>query len=236
MKNEIIGEKVILRPLREEDAEFFTYWYNTSEVMFQCGFHEPTLLENEIKRINRPEDSDEDWYAVTDKNTGKLVGETGLLRIWSHWYCTDMSIIIPNPEDQGKGYGSEATRLMLSRAFDHYSLNRVSIGVVARNTPALAFYKKIGFKQEGIQEQGYFFNGEFSDFVMMRILRSEYYFKEATMLPQSLIEKGFSLTNVSSSDLHDFIRIIRLCLKKYIDENHSVFGEWNEENISSYRF
>ena len=175
MKKEIIGNKVILRPFSESDAEFFTHWYNDAEVMFECGFHEPTLLEDELNRIRRPEDSDCDWYAVTDKNTGKLVGETGLLRMWPHWRCTDMSIIIPNPADQGKGYGGEATRLMLDRAFGHYNMNRVSIGVVGLNTPALGFYEKIGFKQEGIQEQGYFHNGEFSDFIMMRILKSEYY-------------------------------------------------------------
>ena len=41
------------------------------------------------------------------------------------------------------------------------------------NTDALKFYKKAGFKQEGIQEQGYY-NGEYSGFVMMRILREEW--------------------------------------------------------------
>ena len=174
MKPEIIGEKVILRPYREEDAEFFTHWYNNPEVMFECGFHEGTTLEQELKKIRRPEDSDEDWYAVTDKITGRIVGETGLLRMWPHWRTTDMSVIIPNPADQGKGYGGEATCLMLARAFGHYNMNRVSIGVVGLNAPALAFYDKIGFKQEGIQEQGYFYNGEFSDFIMMRILRSEW--------------------------------------------------------------
>jgi len=53
-------------------------------------------------------------------------------------------------------------------------MNRVAIGVVGLNTRALAFYERIGFKKEGIQEQGYLVDGTFSDFVMMRILRSEY--------------------------------------------------------------
>jgi len=174
MKPEIIGTKIILRQLCEEDAEFFTRWYNAPEVMFECGFHEPTLLDDELNRIRRPEAPDCDWYAVTDKTTGELVGETGLLRMWPHWRCTDMSIIIPNPAHQGKGYGGEATRLMLAHAFEHYNMNRVSIGVVGLNMPARGFYEKVGFKQEGIQEQGYFYNGQFSDFIMMRILRSEY--------------------------------------------------------------
>ncbi|MCL2812180.1 MAG: GNAT family N-acetyltransferase [Clostridia bacterium] len=171
-KESITGNKVILRPLRDEDATFFAHWYNQLEVMFECGFFEPTTLEAELKRIQKP-DKDADWYAVTDLS-GRLVGETGLLRLWPHWRCTDMSIIIPNPTDQGKGYGGEAVRLMLSRAFEHYDMNRVAIGVVGLNAPALDFYERIGFKKEGIQEQGYFHNGVFSDFVMMRMLKSEY--------------------------------------------------------------
>ena len=63
---------------------------------------------------------------------------------------------------------------MLDLAFGKYDMNRVAIGVVGLNTNALAFYRKIGFRQEGIQEQGYFYNNEYSDFVMMRILRGEW--------------------------------------------------------------
>ncbi len=174
LKSIIEGKNIFLRPLREEDAEFFTRWYNESEVMFKCGFHEATTLEEELRRIRRPEDSDEDWYAIIEKKTGGIIGETGLLRLWPHWFCTDLSMIIPNPADQGKGYGFEAGHLMLERAFDHYGLNRVSIGVVELNVPAVQYWAKLGFKKEGIQEQGYFHNGSFSNFVMMRLLRREY--------------------------------------------------------------
>jgi RimJ/RimL family protein N-acetyltransferase len=85
-----------------------------------------------------------------------------------------MTMIIPDPNDQGKGYGTEAAMLILSRAFNFYKVNRVSIGVMELNKQAVKFWKNIGFKKEGIQEQGYFYNGEFSDFIMMRILKNEY--------------------------------------------------------------
>jgi RimJ/RimL family protein N-acetyltransferase len=173
IKDSIVGKKVILRAERNEDAAFFAHWYNQPDVMFQCGFEAPTTLEAELQRIRIHEAPDRDWYTVTDL-TGRIVGETGLLRMWPHWFCTDMSIIIPNPDDQGKGYGGEAVHLMLNRAFYHHGLNRVAIGVVGLNFKALSFYMRIGFKKEGIQEQGYFYNGEFSDFVMMRLLKSEW--------------------------------------------------------------
>lgn len=84
-------------------------------------------------------------------------------------------MIIPNPDDQGKGYGMEAGCLMLDRIFSHYSFNRVSVGVVELNTRAIEYWERLGFKKEGIQEQGYFYNDRFSDFVMMRLLKSEYH-------------------------------------------------------------
>lgn len=172
MEKRIAGDKVILRERRDEDAEFFARWYNDSGVMFKCAFTEPTTVEKELATIRRKA-PDSDWYAITDK-AGSIVGETGLLRMWIPWRCCDLSIIIPDPADQGKGYGKDAIRLMIDLAFRRYGMNRVSIGVVGLNRYALDFYKSVGFKQEGVQEQGYCYNGEYSDFVMMRLLRSEY--------------------------------------------------------------
>ena len=172
--DEIRGTKVILREQKPEDARFFAFWFNQPRVMFQCGFTEPTSEEKEIASITVNHKTDDSvWYTITDHD-GNIIGETGLLRMWPAWHCTDLSIIIPDPEKQHKGYGSEAIRLMLDMAFNRYDMNRVAIGVVGQNANALSFYRKIGFKQEGIQEQGYFYNNEYSDFIMMRILRSEW--------------------------------------------------------------
>lgn len=44
---------------------------------------------------------------------------------------------------------------------------RASIGVVGLNTKALEFYKKIGFKPEGVLEEGDCYNEAYSAFIMM---------------------------------------------------------------------
>lgn len=172
MEKKLVGKKVMLRGRKKEDAEFFAYWYNQPDVMFKCGFTEPTTLEAEVANIEKSE-ADSDWYTITDQE-GRIIGETGLLRMWPVWHCTDLSIIIPDPKSQRQGYGTEAIRMMLKLAFETYDMNRVAIGVVAKNTNALDFYERVGFKKEGIQEQGYYYNGEYSDFIMMRILREEW--------------------------------------------------------------
>lgn len=172
--NEIRGEKVILRAQRPEDAGFFAHWFNQPEVMFRCGFVEPTDEEKERSRIlNEHRSPDSAWFTVTDPE-GNILGETGLLRMFPAWHQTDLTIIIPDPKMQHRGYGTEAIRLLLDLAFGRYEMHRVSIGVVGQNTDALAFYRKIGFRQEGLLEDGYFYNNEYSDFVMMRLLRPEW--------------------------------------------------------------
>ena len=50
-------------------------------------------------------------------------------------------------------------------------------------------------------------------------------------LPPDVVKNGFSLCDVNATDVHDFVRITRLCLKKYIDEDNNSFGEWNDDNV-----
>ncbi|MCQ2457276.1 MAG: GNAT family N-acetyltransferase [Clostridia bacterium] len=175
MKHEdIIGKRIVLREQREDDAPFFSYWFNQPQIMFQCGFEQPTNEEKEKRIINVSHKSEDSvWFTITDPD-GKIIGETGLLRMFPAWHQTDLTIIIPDPEMQNKGYGSEAIRIMLDMAFREYEMHRVSIGVVALNTAALRFYKRIGFRQEGILEEAYYYNNEYSDFIMMRILDREW--------------------------------------------------------------
>ena len=170
----IKGKNIILREQLEEDAGYYAYWYNQPDIMFKCGFTKETNEQEERANIIRHRNSEDSvWYTITDLD-GNMIGETGLLRMFPEWHTTDLTIILPDPNTQRKGYGTEAIRFMLEMAFEKYEMNRVSIGVVGLNTDAIAFYTKIGFKQEGIQEQGYFYNNQFSDFVMMRMLRKEW--------------------------------------------------------------
>ena len=115
MKERIEGVKVILRRPTESDAAFFMRWYNEPEVMAKCGFVETTTLEKEAAAIRRHmESKDGDWYTITDK-TGRIVGETGLLRMFPAWRCTDLTLIIPDPNDSSVFMRKAASKRKVSR-------------------------------------------------------------------------------------------------------------------------
>ena len=167
------GEKVYLRPFQEGDEYFFSKWFNDKEICGKIGQVTPTSLEDAKRYVNRNH-NDSIWFAVVRKEDDVVIGETGLLRMFAPWRTTDLTIIIPNAQDQGKGYGTETIHLLLDYAFGYLNYNRVAIGVVGFNHSALEFYKKVGFQQEGIQEQGYYYNYQYHDFIMMRLLKQEF--------------------------------------------------------------
>lgn len=171
----LTSERVCLRPLEREDMDLIRVWFNDPEVRGLIGENKP-MNQTETDRYYEHIQNDQNrvWFAMTLKENGRLIGETGLLRIYHPWRTADLSIIIGDKNAWSRGYGSEAIKLVLDYAFGYLALHRISIGVVGFNTRAIKFYEKIGFKQEGIQRDGYFYNHRFCDFVMMSILEDEY--------------------------------------------------------------
>jgi RimJ/RimL family protein N-acetyltransferase len=90
------------------------------------------------------------------------------------WRTTDLSIILGEPDSWGRGYGTEAITLLMDYAFGALNAHRIAIGVVGFNARALRFYEKVGFRREGIQRDGYYYNHSYHDFVMMSILEHEF--------------------------------------------------------------
>lgn len=167
------AEDIYLRPFEKEDVVFFNRWYNDPGTRAKIGEVGPTSIFQAEKIIER-NDKDSVWFAIVRKIDDKVIGETGLLRMFYAWATTDLTIIIPDKEDQHKGYGKQAIKLIMDYAFGYLNFNRIAIGVVGFNENALKFYEKVGFKKEGIQEEGYYYNYKYYDFVMMRILKREF--------------------------------------------------------------
>jgi RimJ/RimL family protein N-acetyltransferase len=169
------GKNVYLRPIESADYPLFHQWANDPETRGLTGEVRPTsydALQEYYEKIQKEEDRI--WLAVVARQTHRVIGETGLLRMFPAWRTTDWSMIIGDSEARGQGFGTEAALLMLNYAFGVQNFHRVSIGVVGFNTRALRFYERLGFKREGIQEDGYYYAHVYHDFVMMRLMEDEF--------------------------------------------------------------
>lgn len=74
----------------------------------------------------------------------------------------------------GKGYGTDAMRVVLRYAFTELNLNRVTLDVFETNPRAMRSYIKAGFREEGRAPGALLTAGKRCDLVFMGILRREW--------------------------------------------------------------
>ena len=111
----------------------------------------------------------------------RLVGFIGL---WiPNWNQGDgwVGIGIGQRSDWGKGYGTDAMRVLLRYAFTEINLRRVSLGLFAYNPRAQRAYEKAGFVLEGRMRQAHCRDGQRLDELLMGVLREEWEEKNPTL-------------------------------------------------------
>jgi RimJ/RimL family protein N-acetyltransferase len=74
----------------------------------------------------------------------------------------------------GKGYGTDATRVMLRYCFLELNLNRVWLRVFGYNERAIKSYEKCGFSVEGRLREHVYRDGQYWDEIIMGVLRHEW--------------------------------------------------------------
>lgn len=77
-------------------------------------------------------------------------------------------------EEWGRGFGTDAVRLLLRFAFDDLDLHKVALDVVADNDRAIAAYERCGFRVDARRRQARFRDGRAKDVLDMSILDREW--------------------------------------------------------------
>jgi RimJ/RimL family protein N-acetyltransferase len=172
----ITGKKVLLRPPRREDIESWLVWMNDPEITrFLCNraIYGYTRKQEEefYESIQNPGRSDAVFSA--DTLDGLHIGSVGLHAINWEWRKAELGILIGRKDLWNKGYCREMMQLAVRFAFDRMNLHRVYLYVSCRNTGGIKCYERVGFKREGILRQSRYYDGEYSDDLVMGILKGE---------------------------------------------------------------
>ncbi len=171
------GSRIYLRPFDEQkDIELFQQGKNLPEVretlfLFNPMTRQETLHEAELWRKSK----ENILFTICENETSEPLGETGLFRIDHVSRAAILYLAIYNPDCWSKGFGTEATKLVLKYSFDILNLNRVQLHVASNNLGGVKAYEKCGFKIEGTLREAMYHNNEYVDFFVMGILRKEYY-------------------------------------------------------------
>ncbi|GAB4194144.1 MAG: GNAT family protein [Roseiflexaceae bacterium] len=166
--------RVTLRPIRLDDIDAYLALLQDEEGLRLTGTQATFTREQTegwLRTIAEREDRVD--LAIVPAGADELVGEVVLNKIDPDNRSANIRIGIRQPHT-GRGYGSEAMRLMLGYAFEQLRLHRVDLEVFLFNPRALHVYEKLGFKREGVLRDVILLDGVYHDAIVMSMLEDEY--------------------------------------------------------------
>jgi RimJ/RimL family protein N-acetyltransferase len=177
----IEGSLVALRHHQYDDLSAVQRWYRDPELARLTRYSLRPMNDEEIDRFfhSRLMSPQQVAYAITVRETGRLIGSTTFSNMDPENSSTLFHISIGEDDAWGEGYGTETTELMLWLAFERIGLHRVALSVFGFNTRAIRSYEKAGFSVEGRHREAIDRNGGREDELTMGILAAEWQARHA---------------------------------------------------------
>ena len=170
----LVGEKVYLSPINEEDYETYCQWINQLGTTIPLGNATTNYTLVKEKELLR-ELSEGQAFAIVRASDDKLLGNCSLFNINQLHQHGTLGLFIGDEEDRGKGYGTEAIQLLLEYGFRLLNLHNIMLQVFSFNGRGIRSYEKAGFKEFGRRHEVFRVNGKFYDEISMEILEKDYH-------------------------------------------------------------
>jgi len=172
----LVGEKCYLSPCSLQDAEKWTAWDNDLQVTLPLGdeAYTPYSLEKMKDILGNVIKSQDHIFDIVELESDTLIGRCLLFDIDRVNRKAMLGIVIGEKTYWNKGYGQDATKLLLDYGFNLLNLNSVMLGTFDFNQRAIACYKKVGFKEIGKRRQARIIGRKKFDAILMDILAEEF--------------------------------------------------------------
>lgn len=172
----LAGVKCYLSPIQPDDAAAWTAWMNDLEVTLPLGdeAYIPYSLERMLEDVADAIQRQQHIFSIVTLADDLLIGRCLLFAMDTVNRSAMLGILIGEKDYWGKGYGQEATRLLLDYAFNLLNLHSVMLGAFSFNQRAIHAYERIGFKVIGRRREARLIGGKAYDVVFMDILESEF--------------------------------------------------------------
>ena len=172
----LVGHLVSLRRHAPGNLATFQRWYSDPEVARLTRYQDGPMRPEEIERFFTARVLGPDTFtmAIHERASDRLIGTCAFSQLDGDNGSALFHITIGEKDAWGRGFGTEATQLMLDHAFTRLGLHRVGLSVFSFNERAIRSYLKAGFTIEGRAREAIWRNGRLWDEISMSVLESEW--------------------------------------------------------------
>jgi len=161
------GKNVNLRVMEKEDLSLVKEWVNDLEF---AGEYEAISQETKMDLEKQYDQLTEGKWFFVEKDSSKI-GYVAHYVVSGKLTEIGYSLV---PSERGKGYGTEAVKIMVDYLFLSKDIVRIQAKTDPRNVASQRILEKAGFKKEGTMRKSFFCRGEWRDTVLFAILRDEW--------------------------------------------------------------
>lgn len=176
--NFLEGDRLYLREVRPQDvSENYYHWMNDPEVTsyLESRFYPNSAEKIQEYVIDRLGDRDNIFLGTILKEGDRHIGNIKLGPInWIHRYA-EIGLLIGEKDCWGKGYATEAIKLVVDYAFGELNLHKLTAGCYAPNKGSLKAFQKVGFVIEGVRSQQFYWKGQYIDAILLGMVKPEGY-------------------------------------------------------------
>jgi RimJ/RimL family protein N-acetyltransferase len=134
------------------------------------------LVKKEYEKLEKQMEENKNLYyfAIRSRADDRLIGKASVY--WIEWANGHgfVRLGIGSAEDRGKGYGSQALKMLLRFGFAELNLYRLSALVAEYNTIAIRLLAKHGFVEEVRRRQALERDGRRWDLLVFGLLNEEW--------------------------------------------------------------
>lgn len=145
-------ERLLIRRFTPDDwQDLYAYLSQAAVVQYEPyeAFTEAACKQEAIRRSE-----DNRFWAVCLKDRGKLIGNISLSKqdfgTWELGY-------VFNADYHGKGYATEAARVVMNDVFKNYNAHRIIAMCNPLNKPSWKLLERLGMRREGHLHQNIYF-------------------------------------------------------------------------------
>ena len=177
--NELRSKRLVLRPLRHDDAEQLLAYQSRPDVVrylpwpVRDAAAVAEALDLAVTRTSFANEGDYLALAIELSATGDVIGQVNAMYRSAVHQQAEVGYVL-NPSFGGMGYATEATSALVDALVATGLIHRLFMRIDVRNDRSLALAERLGFRREGHHREVEVAKGERVDIVIYALLAREW--------------------------------------------------------------
>ncbi|MEK4073508.1 GNAT family protein [Paenibacillus sp. FSL K6-1122] len=174
---ELETKRLLLREIKQSDSQDIFQYFSSDEVTRFYDLESFTTIKQAEELIQRWTERFENGqvirWGIALKSDNRIIGTCGFHGWMKQHHKAVMGYELA-PEFWRQGYMTEVTQKIVEYGFKNLELNRIEAFVEPENAGSRKLLERIGFSEEGILKEHFYWKNRFVDNVIYAILKKEY--------------------------------------------------------------